>query len=195
MKNTSKRVFKLISIVFFIFAITISVRYAILSDTVSVHGIAKTVTYYPGTNMPGVFLPVSGTDMYSYSYKRPCEKRTSNLESDEGNHIYVTHTKNLCGANNRTVDYTVKFQNTTELTWTDGTASAEITLNDRNYVSNATASVDSTTILPGETATLTLTITANFWTAAGDQVILGTYSYTCQNMTKYIYFQFTYDGN
>ena len=130
---------------------------------------------------------------YSYSSIRSCEQYTDNFQYWEDNKIYVVHTKSWCFlSGSRTVTYTASFKNDTVLTMSDGVASAEIVRNDSNRISHVSASLSKTTVLPGETVDIILTITSNFPTSSGTQNILGTYAFNFQNSIKYVYFDFTY---
>ena len=180
---------------FFVYAITISTSYAILSDTLSFTGVAQTVTYYSGSNLPVTPLIVDTDNnmYYSYSYIRNCENRYDPESYWEGSTAYTIHKKFLCSTNSRTVTYTISFRNDTVLTMTNGTASATIVQNDNSRVSNVSAGMNKTTVAPGETVDLTLTISANFVTALGTQIVRGTYAFEFQNSIKYVYYEFTYE--
>lgn len=197
MKNHNSnriRIYKFLSIMFLVYAIILSTSYAILSDTLSFSGVARTVTYYSGTDLPVTPLIMPGsTEYYTYSYIRSCEQRTDNETHWSGSTAYTTHTKYLCTYNNRTVTYTISFRNDTVLTMTNGTASASIVQNDSSRVSSVSAGMNKTTIAPGESVELTLTIAANFVNANGTQIVLGTYAFEFQNSIKYVYYQFTYE--
>lgn len=191
MKNKKLVLFNLINLIFFIYAICLSTGYALFSDTINLSGVARTVTYYSGTNLPvtGVIVDTGRNRYYTYSN---ITGQSFVSAAWTNSTIAVVHKKTSTSTTTRTVTYTASFRNDTVLTMTAGTATAAITRNDYTKITSVTASSSAATILPGGTTILTLVVKYRFNSLLGTQIVTGTFPYTFQNSTKYVYFTFTY---
>lgn len=189
-----KRIFKFVNIIFFIYCFSLSIGYAFFSETINFSGVARTVEYYAGPNLPitPLIMDPENNRYYSYSYMRDREQyRRSGWEDST---FSVVHRCIWCADENKKVTYEISFRNDTAVTMTGGKSSVEIVNDDNNIISKVSASITDKFVEPGETTTLKLVIKANLGRMNGYENVLGTYRFKFQNEYKYVYFDFKYQN-
>jgi hypothetical protein len=193
--SSNKKILKIVSVVVAIFICLVSVGYAFFNDSLTINGVASTVDYYSGTMLPTNPIMLKPNDNLYSTYDTPRSKLSLREEHWVGDTFIAIWNKDAgIMASRKTITYTVSFSNPTELPYTNGKVTTKIVNNDLGYIKSASASVSKTTLNPGETVEVKLTITSNFLSRLEDQDITATISYELQGETKYFYFIIKYRG-
>lgn len=184
----------IINIFIFAYMLCLSVGYAFFSESLNINGVAKTVDFYSGENLP--VTPIIRDTEYNRYYSYDGHKDYVDFESEtwEGDTYTLVYQKKAgIVIGKKTINYTVSFTNPTALTYTNGTVSAEITENNNDRIKDVSASISKTEVAPGETVDVTLTVTFNFLTEIGNHEVKATVTYMYQNKPRYFYFIIFYD--
>ena len=94
----------------------------------------------------------------------------------------------------KTITYTASFINPTMLDYTNGNISVVISKNNSGGVKEASGKISSSTIKPGEAATIEVTIKHNFITKYNSDSVTATITYDLQGKTRYFYFIIYFDA-
>lgn len=192
-KNRKNKLY-VVNIFIFVYMLCLSVGYAFFSKSLDINGVATTVDFYSGENLP--VTPIIRDTEYNRYYTYDEHKDYVDFESEtwEGDTYTLVYQKKAgIVIGEKTINYTVSFTNPTALTYTNGTVSAEITENNNDRIKDVSASISKTEVAPGETVDVTLTVTFNFLTEIGNHEVKATVTYMCQNKPKYFYFIIYYD--
>lgn len=193
MKKLLKKPLYIISIVLAVFVITISIGYAFFSESLTINGVASTMEYYDGNRLPVQPVIRDTTENLYYTATDSQYHVTFRSENWEDDTYTLTLYK---GAGlipgKKTITYTISFINPTELDYTNGTATAEITQNGMSYIKNVSANLSSSTVAPGQSVDVNLVIESNIISELGEHTVKGTYTYTYQNKPRYLYFVIKY---
>ena len=124
-----------INIIMYVYVLCLSVCYAFFSDSLTINGVASTVDYYSGENLPAAPI-VRDTESNRYF---TVDETKSNLdfmeERWEGDTYILKYNKKFgIVAGKKTMNYTISFTNPTALPYTNGTITTEYIENDNNYI-------------------------------------------------------------
>lgn len=193
-KKVTNRLY-VISILIAFLVLSLSVGYAFFKDTLTINGVASTVDYYNGNMLPTNPIMLVPSENRYHEYDTTRSKLTWRKDYWVGD-TFITIWNKGSGivASRKTITYTVSFTNPTELPYTNGQISTEIINNDLGYIKSATGSLSKTTVNPGESVEVKLTIISNFLSRLEDQDIKATISYELQGEKRYFYFIVKYRG-
>ena len=177
-----------------IFIVILSIGYAFFSDSLSINGVATTVDFYSGDALPTE--PIKFDPWNDRYHTRSEGVANVNFESESWNGdtftlIYDKKAGVTC-AQIHNVRYTISFSNPTELEYTNGTISAETVQNGMNYIGTPRASMNKTSLKPGEAIEIYIDLTFSFCAALGTQEVKATVSFDLQGKTRYFYFVLRY---
>ena len=183
-----------INIVMFVYIFCLSVGYAFFSDSLTINGVASTVDYYSGENLPAAPI-VRDPENNRYFTVDETKSKLDFMEErwEEDTYILKYNKKFGIVAGKKTMNYTISFTNPTALPYTNGTVTTEYIENQNNYIKEISASISKTEIAPGETVDITFTVTSNFLADLGDQEVKATVTYMLQGEPKTINFVIFYD--
>ncbi len=183
-----------INIIMFVYIFCLSVGYAFFSDSLTINGVASTVDYYSGENLPAAPI-VRDPENNRYFTVDETKSNLDFMEErwEEDTYILKYNKKFGIVAGKKTMNYTISFTNPTALPYTNGTVTTEYIENDNNYIKEISASISKTELKPGETVDITFTVTFNFLADLGDQEVKATVTYMLQNEPKTINFVIFYD--
>lgn len=192
MKNNG--VLKVINVILVIYILTLTVGYAFFSESLTINGVATTVDFYSGTNLPTE--PIIRDTEYNRYYSYDVHKDYVDFDSEtwEGDTYTLNYEKKFgLVVGERTVNYVVSFTNPTVLDYTNGEVTTEIVQNDNSRIKEVSASISKTELAPGETVDVTFTVKFNFLTQAGNHSVKATVAYTFQGQPRYFYFIINYN--
>lgn len=192
MKNY--KVLKVINVILIVYILTLTVGYAFFSESLSINGVASTVDFYSGTNLPTE--PIIRDTEYNRYYSYDVHKNYVDFDSEtwEGDTYTLNYEKKFgIVVGEKTVNYVVSFTNPTVLDYTNGEVTTEIVENDNSRIKKVSASISKTELAPGETVDVTFTVTFNFLTELGDHSVKATVAYTFQGQPRYFYFIINYN--
>lgn len=192
-KNKKKKMY-IINVIVFVYIFCLSIGYAFFSDSLTINGVASTVDYYSGENLPAAPI-VRDPENNRYFTVDETKSNLDFMEErwEEDTYILKYNKKFGIVAGKKTMNYTISFTNPTALPYTDGTITTEIIENDNNYIKEISASISKTEVAPGETVDITFTVTSNFLADLGDQEVKATVTFMLQNEPKTINFIIFYD--
>lgn len=178
MKNKVKNKLYVITVGIAFLILSLSVGYAFFRDTLTINGVASTVDYYNGNMLPTnpIMLVPNENRYHEYDTSRSKLKWRKDYWVGD-TFITIWNKGSGIAISRKTITYTVFFTNPTELPYTNGQISTEIINNDLGYIKSATESLSKTTVNPGESVEVKLTITSNFLSRLEDQDIKATISY------------------
>jgi len=195
MKRKSKNKLYVITIAIAFLVLSLSVGYAFFSDTLTINGVASTVDYYNGNMLPTDPIMLEPDKNRYHTYDTSRSKLSWRKDYWMGDTFIAIWNKGAgIIASRKTITYTISFTNPTELPYTNGQITTEILNNDLGYIKSASGSLSKTTINPGESVEVKLTITSNFLSRLEDQDIKATISYELQGEKRYFYFIVKYRG-
>ena len=183
-----------INIIMFVYIFCLSVGYAFFSDSLTINGVASTVDYYSGENLPAAPI-VRDPENNRYFTVDETKSKLDFMEErwEEDTYILKYNKKFGIVAGKKTMNYTISFTNPTALPYTNGTVTTEYIENQNNYIKEISASISKTEIAPGETVDITFTVKSNFLADLGDQEVKATVTYMLQGEPKTINFVIFYD--
>lgn len=186
--RNKKRLFA-ISCVIFIYILFLTVGYAFFSESLTIKGVASTVDYYAGENLPLTSIVRDTSNNRYYTADGTKNNIVFSSESWEGD-TYQLNLEKKFGivAGEKTITYIVTFTNPTTTKFTNGTISTEFVKNDSSRLKSSSGSLSKLELAPGESVDVMFTITFNFLTELGEHVAKSTISYTYQNKPRYFYF-------
>lgn len=195
MNKKVKNKLYIISILIAFLVLSLSFGYAFFTDSLTINGVASTVDYYNGNMLPTnpIMLVPSENRYHEYDTTRSKLKWRKDYWVGD-TFITIWNKEAGIAISRKTITYTVSFTNPTELPYTNGQISTEIMNNGLGYIKSATGSLSKTTVNPGESVEVKLTITSNFLSRLNDQDIKATISYDLQGEKRYFYFIVKYRG-
>lgn len=193
MGNKKRLFFKIISIVLIIYILTMSIGYAFFSETLNINGIASTSIYYTGNTLPvdKVILNTSNNRYYSQEGSKSGISFSSENWTDD---TYTLTMKKgfLTSSGSSTIKYTIAVENNTAVTFTDGNVSTSIVEDTGSSITDASTTIDKTTLNPGETLYITLTMSVNIRWRYNTETAKADVSFMVQGKRRHIYFVVTY---
>lgn len=190
--NVRKKLY-IIGIVLFVYIITLSVGYAFFSESLTINGVASTVDYYSGVNLP-VQAIIRDTENNTY-YTASDTKSFVDFDSETWqNDTYQLNFKKNFGIviGSKTITYVVSFTNPTTTNYTNGEINTEIVENYNSRIEQVSGELSKTEVAPGETVDVMFTVDFDFLTELGEHIVKATVSYTYQNQPRYFYFIIRY---
>lgn len=119
-----KKKIVVLNVILIVYILSMSVGYAIFSEALTVKGVASTVEYYSGTNLPvtaqvrdttnNLYHTATGTDILEYE-----------SESWQDDTYEVNYIKNSTGTSGSTASFTVSFENAAVLDISEGQISTD----------------------------------------------------------------------
>lgn len=119
-----KKKIVVLNVILIVYILSMSVGYAIFSEALTVKGVASTVEYYSGTNLPvtaqvrdttnNLYHTATGTDILEYE-----------SESWQDDTYEVNYIKNSTGTTGSQASFTVSFENAAVLDMTEGQISTD----------------------------------------------------------------------
>lgn len=196
MSKKKKRIFLIVNIVLGVYVLSMAIGYAFFSEALTINGVASTVDYYSGDNIPMTLNVLNPSSNFYTTESNHKDYLDLEKETFDGTTLTVYYHK-LFGIviGTKTNVYTASFVNETVLDLTDGTASCEITSNTSGGVKSCSVTVSPTVVGPGESATIAFTITHNFLTRRNSDNVTATIHYNLQGQTKTFYFIVRFDQN
>ncbi len=191
----NKKILFVTSCIIFIYLLFLSVGYAFFRESLTINGVASTVDYYSGENLP---LTATIRDTSNNRYYTATETKDFIDFSSEtwAEDTYQLNFKKRLGiiAEEKTISYVVTFTNPTTTNFTNGTISTEFVKNENSRLKSSSGSLSKLELAPGESVDVTFTITFNFLTELGEHIAKATISYTYQNKPRYFYFIVRYSN-
>lgn len=193
MKNY--KVLAIVNIVLIVYIFTMSVGYALFSESLTINGVATTVDYYSGDNLP-VESIVRNTDN---NYYFTSDFDSGYLVSVEGETWQDdTYTLNidksmLASLEGQTITYTISFTNPTVLNYTDGVITTEV-IGDNSDISLTSGTLSSESVVSDGTVDVSFKIKVDTFNE-NDSKAKATIAYTYQNKPRYLYFVINYLAN
>lgn len=186
---------KIISIILAVYVLSMSVGYAFFQDSLKINGVASTVDYYEGEKLPvtavirntknNYYFTSSFTSDYLFSYEK------ENWEDDT--YTLILDKTILRGMQNKTVTYTITFQNPTVLNYTNGVISTSIE-GSNSDITSTSGSLSDIEIAPNGKTDVSFSITTGNFNSY-DSIAKATITYTYQNKPRYFNFIVKYDAN
>lgn len=192
-KNRKNKLY-VINIFIFVYMLCLSIGYAFFSESLTINGVAKTVDFYSGENLPTSPV-IRDTENNRYFTCDGTKKNLDFMEErwEEDTYILKYNKKFGIVVGKKTINYIISFTNPTVISYTDGTITTEYIENQNNYIKEISASISKTELKPGETVDITFSVTSNFLADLGDQEVKATVTYMVQNKPKTINFIIFYD--
>lgn len=193
MKNY--KVLAIVNIVLIVYIFTMSVGYALFNESLTINGVATTVDYYSGDNLP-VESIVRNTDN---NYYFTSDFNSGYLVSVEGETWQDdTYTLNidksmLASLEGQTITYTISFTNPTVLNYTDGVITTEV-IGDNSDISLTSGTLSSEEVVSDGTVDVSFKIKVDTFNE-NDSKAKATITYTYQNKPRYLYFVVNYLAN
>lgn len=193
MKNY--KVLGIVNVILIVYIFTMSVGYALFSESLTINGVATTVDYYSGDNLP-VEAIVRNTDNNYYFTSDFDSGYLVSVESE--NWQDDTYTLNidksmLASLEGQTITYTISFTNPTVLNYTDGVITTEV-IGDDSDISLTSGELSQTEVVSTGTGDISFSITVDTFNES-DSAAKATIAYTYQNKPRYLYFVVNYLAN
>ena len=185
-----KKQLSLLTFIIMIMVLILSVGYAFFTESLNVNGVASTVDFYSGTSLPNTPIKVDPWNDRYFGRDVGIDNLEFSSESWENDTYVLVYDKKVginC-ASRHTVNYTIRFSNPTELEYTNGKITSEITQNGMYYLKSANATLSTTTLKPGEALDIVFTVESGFCSALGEQQVRATISFDLQGKTRYFYY-------
>ncbi len=175
-----------------VFILVLSIGYGFFSDSLTVKGVASTVDYYTGENLPVTPVIRDTTNNRYYTTDNSWSLIKFDSETWEGDSYHLYYYKSTgCTNSRRTNTFTITFTNPTVLDYTEGQVSTEILFNEFNYIKGASANMSSTEVGSGQTVDINLVLDTHFLSELGEEdEVKATISYVYQNKRRTLYFYF-----
>ena len=124
----------IINVLVFVYIFCLSIGYAFFSDSLTIKGVASTVDYYSGENLPTAPI-IRDTENNRYFTVDETKSNLAFMEErwEEDTYILKYNKKFGIVAGKKTMNYTISFTNPTALPYTNGTVTTEYIENDNNY--------------------------------------------------------------
>lgn len=193
MKNY--KVLAIVNIVLVVYIFTMSVGYALFNESLTINGVATTVDYYSGDNLP-VESIVRNTDN---NYYFTSDFNSGYLVSVEGETWQDdTYTLNidksmLASLEGQEITYTISFTNPTVLNYTNGVITTEV-IGDNSDISLTSGTLSSEEVVSDGTVDVSFKIKVDTFNE-NDSKAKATIAYTYQNKPRYLYFVINYLAN
>lgn len=194
------KITKIIYAVIISYIMVLSVGYALFNEALTINGVASTVEYYDAAMLPVSAIAVINEEdeinLYHSVDGLPnwLEFSSENWEDDT---YEINYSKNnsLIDANsgNITTNFSFSFSNPTVLEYTNGKTITEIIDNKSGIVQNATTTISSTSVKPGQSVTVTLSVTTKPIVSLENEKIKATISYVFQGKLRTLYFIINYN--
>lgn len=191
--NIIKNKLFLVSIIIFVYVLSISIGYAFFKDSLVINGVASTVDYYEGTKLP--VQAVIRDTYYNRYYTADGTKSYVDFKSEawEGDTYRLIFEKKAgITMGEKTITYTVTLINPTTTSYSNGTISSEITKNPFSRIKGTSGSLSKTTVAPGESFDVSVTVKFDFLSELYEHEVIATITYTYQNKPRYFYFVVSY---
>ena len=190
MKNY--KVLGIVNIILIIYILTLSVGYAFFSEALTIDGVASTVDFYSGDNLPvSSVLRNSANNLY---FTSDVDLVTLNAyKSEEWQNDTYTLNINKSALNDyagKDITYTLSFSNPTVLDYTNGKVKTEI-VEENSDIVEANAKLSSSIVSPNGTVEASVTIKVNEFSNEKTSVKV-TISYVLQNKQKYLHLIINY---
>lgn len=184
-----------ISIVLAIYVLTMSVGYAFFQKSLQINGVASTVDYYEGEKLPTNAIIRNTKNNYFFtsdfdsSYLLSYESETW----QDDTYTLILDKMLLKSMQNKTITYTITFQNPTTLNYTNGviSTSTEGSISDITSTSGSLSAIE---IAPNGKTDVSLSITTGNFNSY-DSVAKATITYTYQNKPRYFNIVIKYAAN
>lgn len=190
-----KRLFA-ISCIIFIYILFLTVGYAFFSESLTINGVASTVDYYTGENLPltATIRDTSNNRYYTADETKDFVEFSSETWTEDTYQLNFEKKFGLV-AGERTITYTVTFTNPTTTNFTNGSITTEFVENHNSRLKSSSGGLSKLELAPGESVDVTFTITFNFLTEIGEHIAKATVNYTYQNKPRHFYFIVRYFNN
>lgn len=186
---------KIITIILAVYVLSMSVGYALFQDSLKIDGVASTVDYYEGEKLPvtavirntknNYYFTSDFDSGYLFSYENETWK--------DDTYTLVLDKTILREMQNKTITYTITFQNPTVLNYTNGVISTSIE-GSNSDITLTSGSLSDLEIAPNGKTDVTFSITTKNFNSY-DSIAKATITYTYQNKPRYFNFIVKYDAN
>ena len=182
----------LITFILGIYVICLSVGYAFFSESLTINGVASTVDYYEGEKLPVTAILRDTTNNYYFTSDFDSGYLISYKSESWQDDTYVLNLDKtvLESLEGKTVTYTISFVNPTNLNYTNGVISTEVTGN-ASDISITDGLLSKTEVAPGEVVDVSFSIRIDEFSTF-DSSAKATITYTYQNKPRYLYFIVNY---
>lgn len=190
MKNY--KILGIVNIILIVYIMTLSVGYAFFSEALTLDGVASTVDFYSGNNLPvSAVLRNSANNVYFTSDVDLIPLNAYKSEEWQGDTYTLNIDKSLLtDYADKDITYTISFDNPTVLDYTNGKVTTEI-VGENSDIVEATAELSSLVVSPNGVVDASVKIRANNFISEKTSVKV-TISYTFQNKQKYLYLIINY---
>lgn len=195
MKN--KKHLMTINFILIVYIFTLCTGYAFFNESLTVDGVASTVEYYEGQNLPltATIRDTSNNRYYTANdSKKFLDFHSETWSADTYNLYFKKKTGLVLGE--KTITYTVTITNPTALKFTGGTISTSIDPN-ANYLGcilSVSGSLSKLEVAPGESVDVNLTVRFNFPSAVGDNRVISEICYDLQNKKRCFNFKIEFNN-
>lgn len=191
--NSTKKQFKIFTIVVAILILTMSVGYAFFNESLTINGVASTIDYYDGDKLP-VTAVIRDTSSNRYYTQDSTHSGLSYSTESWQDDTYSLNMKKafLSSAGEYTINYTITFTNNTEVTFTAGEVKTEITQNTGDMLQDASTTISKTEVAPGESVDVTMSFHVDISWRYYVEEAKATVSYNVQGKIRYFYFYVKY---
>ena len=179
-----KKQYTILNAILIIYILSLSVGYAFLSESLTIRGVASTVEFYSGDNLPHTaVLRDTSNNRYHTATSVPTGI-TYSQESWNENTYTLTYNKSIDMILNteNTMDFTISFSNASVLEYTEGLS--DVLTN----TLNSSVSISKTVVAPNEIVDVTFSVDTKSLSPYGDDTIKASISYMLQGKRRYFNF-------
>lgn len=194
-----RKLTKIIYISIICYIMVLSVGYALYNDSLTINGVASTVDFYETTMLPVSAVTTISDNEEEISAYHTVENLPSwlSFESESWNEdtYEINYKKNSNLINSSDIIETsisFSFTNPTVLNYTEGKTIVEIKENKNNIINEATASLSTDTVEPGNPVIVTLNIKLKPVVGNTNEQIKTTISYVFQGKLRTLFFVVNY---
>lgn len=194
------KITKIIYAVIISYIMVLSVGYALFNEALTINGVASTVEYYDAAMLPVEAIAIINeedkTNLY-HSIENSPKWLEFSSESWEDDTYEINYSKNnsLIDSNseNITTNFSFSFSNPTVLEYINGKTITEILDNKSGMIKSASTSISSVSVKPGQSVTVTLSVTTKPIVSLENEKIKATISYVFQGKLRTLYFIINYN--
>lgn len=190
MKNY--KVLMIVNIVLIVYIFALSIGYAFFSESLTVDGIASTVEFYEGENLPVSSIVRDSSNNYYFTSSFDSGYLLSYKSETWQDDTYVLNIDKslLLAYEGKEITYTISFSNPTVLNYTNGYISTEV-IGENSDIVSTTGALSSVEVAPGGAADVSFTIRVDDFNQSNTSA-KATITYTLQNKPRYLYFVINY---
>lgn len=190
-RKKSKKTY-VITMILFIYILSLSIGYAFFSESLTINGVASTVDYYEGTKLPVTSVVRNTSNNYYFTSDFSSDYLISFQSEAWQDDTYTLNIDKtlLASLEGQMITYTISFINPTVLNYTNGVISTEV-IGDSSDIVLTEGTLSATEVEPSGTVDVSFGIKVDSFNSS-DSSAKATIIYTYQNKTRYLYFIVNY---